>query len=98
MYTYLGTKLALISVHPSNQVVTLLTSTEYLSLTCEAVGVTSYYWERQNGSIPSSAIGVDSKTLTLLNLTPQDAGDYRCEVSDGSHESISNYAKITVNG
>ena len=58
----------------------------------------TYYWERQNGGIPSGSQGVDSKTLTLVNLTPQDSGNYRCVVSDGINKSFSNYAKITVNG
>ena len=75
-----------------------MTSTEYLSLTCQAAGVTSYYWERQNGGIPSGATGVDSKTLTLVNLTPEDAGNYRCVVSDGINKSFSDYATIIVNG
>ena len=69
-----------------------------LSLTCKAVEATSYYWERQDSSIPSGATGVDSETLTIVNLTAKDAGKYRCAVSHGSDVDFSNYAEITVKG
>ena len=87
-----------ITTHPASQVVTISSATDHLSLTCEAIGATSYYWERQDGSIPSGATGVKSETLTIVNLTPEDAGNYRCGVSNGSDEDFSNYAEITVIG
>ena len=93
----LGTKPA-ITVHPYSQAVTLESDTECLQLTCQAVGWSSYFWERQGGSIPSGAVGVDSNTLTIGNLTPEDVGHYRCVISDGSDSSYSNYANITVYG
>ena len=69
-----------------------------MKLTCQAIGATSYFWERWDDSIPPGAIGVDSSTLTLVNLTPEDAGYYQCVVSDGSEKNFSNYAKVTVYG
>jgi len=93
----IGTKPA-ITVHPSSQAITLISDTEILSLKCQAVGATSYYWERQDGSIPSGAIGVDSKTLTLVNLSPQDGGNYQCVASDGSDKIFSSHATIALYG
>ena len=78
--------------------VTISSDTDHLSLTCEAIGATSYYWERQYGSIPSGATGVNTDTLAIANLTPEDAGNYRCVVSNDSDETSSNYAKIILIG
>ena len=87
-----------ITTHPSSEVVTISSATDHLSLTCEAIEATSYYWERQDGSIPSGATGVNTKTLTIVNLTPEDAGNYRCVVNNDSDEGFSYYAEITVIG
>jgi len=93
----IGTKTA-ITVQPQSQTVALASDTECLQLTCQAVGATSYFWERQDSIIPSGAVGVDSNTLTLSYLTPEDVGNYRCVVGDGSDKIFSNYASITVFG
>ena len=78
--------------------VTISSDTDHLSLTCEAIGATSYYWERQDGSIPSGATGVNTDTLTIVNLRPEDAGNYRLVVSNDSEVDYSNYAEITIFG
>ena len=68
------------------------------SLTCKADGASSYTWERQDGSIPSSAIGVNTNTLTLINLQLRDAGRYRCIATNDSGSTESDYAIVTVKG
>ena len=78
--------------------VTLVDDSTSVSLTCEADGATSYNWERQSGSIPSGASGVNTTTLTIINLTPEDAGNYRCVATNASGSSPSNYATLTVDG
>ena len=47
-----------------------------VSLTCKADQVSSYFWERQNDAIPSDSTGVNTNTLTFINLQPEDAGNY----------------------
>ena len=68
------------------------------TLTCEAYGASSYNWERQNDDIPSDSTGVNTNTLTLINLQPEDTGNYRCVATNASGSSFSNYANLTING
>ena len=90
-----------ITLHPSNKVVfwrQYLNLT--LTLTCMANETSSYYWERQNGHIPSTSVGVYTDRLILINVQPEDAGSYRCAayVCSSCNRTFSNYAVITVNG
>ena len=88
-----------ITLHPAN---TVLFLKQYLNLTltCMANETSSYYWERKNGHIPSTASGVHTNTLTLINVQPEDAGSYRCVafVCSICARSFSNYAVIGVRG
>ena len=67
-------------------------------LTCEADGASSYNWEKQNDVIPSDSTGVNTNALTLINLQPEDAGNYQCVATNASGSSFSNYADLTING
>ena len=69
-----------------------------VSLSCMADGALSYSWERQNENIPSSAIGDNTSTLTLVNLQLKDAGKYRCLATNDSGTTMSDYATITIKG
>ena len=78
--------------------INLVNNTTNVSLTCEADGASSYRWERQNDVIPSDSTGVNTNNLTLINLQPEDAGNYRCVATNASGNSFSNYAIIAING
>ena len=68
------------------------------SLNCEADGAISYNWERHSGRIPSGAIGVNTNTLTIINLQEEDAGNYRCVATNASGSSYSEYAGLYLIG
>ena len=78
--------------------ITLVNDTTSVSLTCEADGATSYNWERQSGSVPSGATGVNTNVLTFINITPEDAGNYQCVATNASGSVDSNYAVLSVIG
>ena len=87
-----------ITQDPINIKITLVNNYTNVSLTCKADGASTYIWEKQNGVIPSDSTGVKTNILNLVNLQPQDAGNYRCVAINGTGSSKSHYATITVLG
>ena len=63
-----------------------------------AYGASSYYWLKENGNIPSDAIGSESNVLTLHNILPPDSGRYQCVAENEYGRTYSNYAVFTVEG
>lgn len=84
--------------HPTSKVVGLKNNFTNISLTCEADEASVYRWERQYDSIPSGAIGVNTNTLTLINLQLKDAGQYRCVATNSSGSTESDYAVLILRG
>ena len=39
-----------------------------------------------------------SSNLTIVNLKPEDSGEYRCTVSNSTGKIISDYVKLVVQG
>jgi len=67
-----------------------------MSLTCEANDTLSYSWQKQNGDISSDSIGLNTNTLILVNLQPEDAGNYQCVATNDNGNSKSDYATVTI--
>lgn len=57
------------------------------------VGSTTYTWQRNNVSIGAP----NSPTLTLNNVQPADAGNYRCVIQDTCNTVFTTAAALTVN-
>ena len=88
----------MITIDPMNMTIQLNSDSFSVSLSCEADGATSYYWERQNRSIPSKATGIDTATLVINYLQPDDAGNYRCIATNTFGSTFSRYATLVANG
>jgi len=78
--------------------VNLLNNATLVRLTCKAKGAVTYYWERQSGSIPSGAIGVNTNMLIIISLQLEDAGNYRCVATNASGSSLSKCFQLRING
>jgi len=84
-----------ITSHPREEA-TPESSDKEVILECQAEEASSYKWEKEDGDLPTHAQGADSNTLTLTNLSQNDDGEYRCEVTGDGGSVYSNYAKVTV--
>ena len=63
-----------------NQGLDILQTAEFI---CNAAGYdVSYRWMVESGSIPSKAVGINSNTLTILDLRSSDSNLYICEASN----------------
>ena len=88
----------IITQHPLNMTIDLVNNSTDVSLTCKADKASSYIWERQTGVIPSDSTGINTNTLTLINIQPEDTGSYRCVAANASGSSEFHYASIAING
>ena len=52
---------------------------------------------RKNSIIPSTATGVNSSNLTLINLQLEDMGSYQCVATNNSGSGRSTYVAVTIN-
>ena len=58
----------------------------------------NYKWMRKNDVLPSRAKGVNTSQLTIINLKPEDSGDYQCVMSNSTGTISSNYSTVSITG
>ena len=88
----------LVSVQPG-QLINLTVNVLNLSMQCGNYSKDfNYQWEMKNLGFDSGAQGVNSHQLTITNLKPDDAGEYRCAMSNSTGKLLSDYVSITIKG
>ena len=95
---FIFTALPQIYVHPMNKTIKVDNGSTSVNFVCMAYYASSYYWQRENDNIPSSAVGINSNSLTLHNVLPPDSGCYQCVAENEHGKTYSNCAKFTVEG
>ena len=58
----------------------------------------NYKWIKKNDVLPSRAQGANTSHLTIVNLTPEDSGDYQCVMSNNTGTIRSNFVAVIVKG
>ena len=57
-----------------------------------------YKWIKKNDVLPSRTQGVNTSQLTIVNLIPEDSGDYQCVMSNSTGTISSNFAAVNITG
>lgn len=57
-----------------------------------------YIWEKRNGDLPTRAQGTNSPYVTIVNLLPEDSGEYHCVMSNSTGKVVSDFTKLIVKG
>ena len=83
-YNHVADNSPTITKHPSSKTIDLRTMNYNTSLSCQANGNVEYLWERFNGTLPNNVNGSNTPTLNFTSVSPNDAGKYRCRVSDNN--------------
>ena len=81
-----------------NKTIRITNDSVRVDFMCLADEVLSYFWRKENGSISSTAEGVNTNKLSLQNILPSDSGRYQCVAVNDNGRSYSNYAMLTVEG
>ena len=58
----------------------------------------NYKWIKRNDVLPSRSQGVNTSQLTIVNLKPEDSGDYQCVMSNSTGTISSNFSAIKIRG
>ena len=75
----------------------LRTSTYNLSMRCVPHEEGFHYlWEKMNNDLTPRAHGIYSSELTIINLRPEDSGQYQCIISNATGTIASSYSKLIV--
>ena len=83
----------------TDSVVNLTVNNYNLTMKClPDKGKFNYKWIKKNEVLPSRAQGVNTSQLTLVNLKPEDSGDYQCVMSNNTGTISSNFSVVNVIG
>ena len=84
----------------TNQSVVNLTMNNYnLTMKCLSnMSNINYKWIKRNDALPSRAQGVNTLLLTIVNLKPEDSGDYQCVISNSTGTLNSDFFTINIRG
>ena len=86
-----------IKLQPVSQTITLRVNNYNLSLSCGADGNNlEYTWEKSDSVIPNNTNGSDTTTLYFFNISPENAGKYRCKATNGTGFGYSDYAVLKI--
>ena len=84
-------------MHPSSSNLIISDFTN-VTFDCMAFGALSYFWIKQNGSISSTAEGINTNRLVLHNVLPSDNGCYQCVAVNEHGRNYSTCVTLTVEG
>ena len=88
-----------VTLQPLSNTITLRVNNFNTSLSCGAKGDNlQYEWERSNGTIPSNTNGSNTSALHFYLMSSENAGKYRCKVSNGTGIGYSDYAILQIHG
>ena len=57
-----------------------------------------YKWIKKNDVLPSRAQGTNTSHLTIVDLKPEDSGDYQCIMSNNTGKVSSDFSAVKVEG
>jgi len=88
-----------IITHPVNKLVEVNNDSTNVQFRCMAEGATSYFWQRRGrNNFPAGATELQTNILTINNLIPPDAGQYRCVAVNEHGRNFSIYAMLRIKG
>ena len=58
----------------------------------------NYKWIKKDNVLLSRAQGVNTSQLTIVNLKPEDSGDYQCVMSNSTGTISSDFFTVNVRG
>ena len=81
-------------------VVNLISNNYNLTMNCllNNDGNLDYGWVRKNNVLPLRAKGASTSQLTIVNLKPEDSGDYQCVASNSTGTISSNISTVSITG
>ena len=99
MFNIVALVTPMIKVKMDSNKVDLLIRNHNLTMQClpSATDLT-YRWNRKNTTLPASAVGVDTPEMIIYRLTPDDAGDYQCILSNISGVIASEFSALEIYG